>query len=441
MNSLKLLRNKHSISLGKKCNSVTHAYLSLSERKAFSDLIRQIGETFATRMMLMGISIITSVIVARALGPEGRGFYAVAAVIGAIGVQFGNLGLHASNTYYVARDRKLLSMLIGNTILVSFALGGCATFLVWLIFTLWPKVAPVGGLLLLLSLIWIPFSLAYLLLQNLLLGIQEVHAYNRIELISKILGVGLIGVLILLRAVTAEKVLLTGLIALIISFFWALSRLQSHLSAPPRPSMLLLKENISYGFKAYLAAFLAFLVLKVDLLMVKYILGPEQTGYYSIAVAMADMVYMLPTVIATILFPRLSTIPNKQEKWMLAKKVVLCVGLVMLVLVCCSVFLAEPIVQILFGKAFMPAVPAFMWLMPGIFFLGIEIVAVQFLNSIGFPIIVVYIWGFSTALNVGVDLYAIRAYGIIGASVVSSVTYFVVFVFVMIIIRRTLYAS
>src|SRR4030043_1134751 len=92
-----------------------------------SDFIRKVGETFITRICLIGIGLVTSVIVARILGPEGRGLYAVAATIGAIGVQFGNLGLHGSNTYYLARARSLLPALIGNTLLVSFVVGGAGS--------------------------------------------------------------------------------------------------------------------------------------------------------------------------------------------------------------------------------------------------------------------------------------------------------------------------
>src|SRR3972149_6606561 len=93
------------------------------------------------------VRLVTSVLVARILGPEGRGLYAVAMAVGAIGVQFGNLGLHASNTYYVARERSLLPALIGNTLLVSFVVGGSGSVLAWIVFSLRPELAPVPGLL------------------------------------------------------------------------------------------------------------------------------------------------------------------------------------------------------------------------------------------------------------------------------------------------------
>ncbi len=87
---------------------------------------RSIVETYATRILLIAIGFATTVIISRTLGPSGRGLFAVAAAIGAIGIQFGNLGLHASNTYYVAKDRELLPVLVGNTL--AWHTSCCRTF-------------------------------------------------------------------------------------------------------------------------------------------------------------------------------------------------------------------------------------------------------------------------------------------------------------------------
>src|ERR1700720_2377368 len=127
-----------------------------------------IVETYATRILLIAIGLATTVVVSRTLGPSGRGLFAVATAIAAIGVQSGNFGLHASNTYYVAKDRGLLPVLIGNTLIVGLGIGGTAALLAWFLAAMWPALAPLHGILLALALASIPFGLAYLLLQNLL---------------------------------------------------------------------------------------------------------------------------------------------------------------------------------------------------------------------------------------------------------------------------------
>jgi len=396
-----------------------------------SDFFQKVGETFATKVSLIAIGLVTSVIIARILGPEGRGLYGVAVAIGAIGVQFSNLGLHAANTYYVARDRKLLPELTSNTLMVSFGFGGFITVLMWMIFYLWPNLAPVHGLLLILSLMWIPFGIAYMLLQNLLLGIQEVRDYNKIETVTKIFGVVLIGLVISVRRVTVETVFSAGLVALTSSFVWSLWRLLTHMTHFPMPSFALLKDNARYGLKAYLTAFFGFLVLRADVLMVKYLLGAEQTGYYSVAASMSEMTYILPVTVGALLFPKLSALSGLEEKKYLTKRVSKAIGAGMFFVLVITAFLAKPFVKLLYGEAFLQSVSAFLWLLPGMFFLGVETVAVQFLNSVGFPRIVVVAWVLTCVLNISLNMWAIPKYGIAGASIVSSLSYFAVFAVVM----------
>jgi O-antigen/teichoic acid export membrane protein len=84
---------------------------------------------------------------------------------------------------------------------------------------------------------------------------------------------------------------------------------------------------------------------------------------------------------------------------------------------------ARFVIVLLFGSAFAPSATPVLFLLPGILFLGIETVLVQYLNSCGFPFSVVVLWIGSTVLNIGANLWAIPRYGINGAAAVSSVSY------------------
>src|SRR5258708_26664686 len=127
---------------------------------AGTELRRNVLETYGTRVLVLIITFATAVVIARELGPTGRGFYAVAVTIGAIGAQFGNLGLHASNIYYVAKDRGLLPALIGNTLAVVVVACFVAA-LCGIVFAFWPHLSPLRGSLLLLAFPSIPVGLAY----------------------------------------------------------------------------------------------------------------------------------------------------------------------------------------------------------------------------------------------------------------------------------------
>lgn len=406
-------------------------------RAAASDFLHKAVSTYATQVGVVLIGLLTSAIVARILGPAGRGRYAVAAAVGFLGVQFGNLGLHVSNTYSVAKDRKLLPVLLANTMLLSFVGGGLGAALVGVVFVFAPQWFPVEGWLLLLALVGVPFGLAYLLTENLLLGIQQVQTFNLVELANKAVACFLISGLILFKGVTPATVLAATLLALTVSLLFATSALWKHLPETPAPSLDVFRKNLSVGGRAYLVAVFGFLVLRVDLFMVKCLLGAEQAGYYSIAGTMADYILMLPAAVRAVLFPWLSATDDAGQNRRRAIRAALGTAAALLPIVLMAAPSARIAIPILFGQQFLPAVEAFVFLLPGVFFLGIETVLVQYLNSLGFPWTVVGAWFFTCLVNVGANLWAIPRFGIAGASVVSSICYLMMFMFVLLIVQRS----
>jgi len=406
---------------------------------AGTELRRNVLETYGTRVVVLLITFATAVVIARELGPTGRGLYAVAVTLGAIGAQFGNLGLHASNIYYVARDRGLLPALIGNTLAVVFvasivaAIGGIG-------FAFWPNASPVHGTLLPLALASVPVGLAYLLTQGLLLGVDEVRAYNNIECGGKLLALMLMCILALGHAGTVELFFGATLSSVMVTFLWALLRLRRVSGEPPKLSWTVFRQSIGIGARAYTIAFFGFLLLRIDLLMVKYMLGATEAGYYSISQVLAENTMMFPVVVGLLLFPKLSAIKGKEEKLQLANKALLVTAALMLPVVVIAAWAAAPIISIAFGRNFLPAVSPFAWLMPGTYFLGLETVMVQLLNSEGFPPIIVVAWIVNTIVNVALNFWAIPRYGITGASIVSSVCYFLMFLIVSAVVWKRNYA-
>jgi len=402
-----------------------------------SDFVRKVTETYATRVLLIGIGLAATVIVARLLGPEGRGLYAIAAATGTLGVQFGNLGLHTSNIYLVARDPDALAPLVGNSLAVSFGFGGLIALTLAVVFLRFPNLISLHGAILFLAVIWIPFGLAYLLMQNLMLGVHDVRGYNLLEVASKVLPLVLITGLIVSKRGSVVSFFAAGEIALVVSCIGVWRRLRVRFAGTPAVSFALFRGSISYAAKAYLATFFAFLVLRADLFMVQHMLGIEQAGYYSVAASMADYVSILAVIIGTILFPKLSAMKEIDAKIRLTWRAAWGTAGILFPLLAVAALVATPVVRLLFGAAFLPAALAFVFLMPGMLFLGVNCVAVQFLNSVGYPKSVVIIWGLCSVFNICVNLWAIPHHGIVGASIVSSISYFLAFVFILEVIRRT----
>lgn len=416
-------------------NSLLNNAVEILPTRLRSVFATNVASSYATRLGIMVIGLANTVIVSRWLGPEGRGIYAVAVAVATVAVQFGNFGMQASSCFQVAKQPELLPRLLGNAGVIAAVCGGGAALVTCAALIAYPRVAHLPQTELLLALVWIPIGIAYLLLQNLLLGIHEIGAYNRIEFGSKLFGVICLVGLIGLGLVSVPSFVAASLAVFAVGLVSAFHRLNSIANERLRPSLTLIKSGYRIGLRAYGVMFLSFLVLRIDLLMVNSLLGAAQAGYYSIAATMADYVAMLPAVVASLLFPKLVSTVDPQHRKLLATKITIATATVLLPTVVAAALLTRPVVKVLFGAAYMPAASAFVWLMPGMFFLGIETVVVQLINSYGYPAILLYVWAVCCALNIGLNLWAIPVFGITGASMVSSVCYTLICALVLLALR------
>ena len=387
-----------------------------------SDFARKVAETFVTRIALLLLSVATSIAITRLLGPEGRGIFAIASTLSAIGIQFGDLGLSSSNTYFAAKERLLLPVLAGNALFVSLVMGTAAIVLLAALDWAWPDFLPMQGVTLWLALGAIPFGLARAFTQNLLTGIQDVRGVNRYSLWSAALLLALIAGAGIRHDLTAQNALAVSLIATCAGWGWMLLRLKSH-SETIRFSAPALRRSVAYGMKFYAANFFAFMLLRSDMLMVGGLLGKTQAGLYAVAITLANLIYMLPNVVGTILFPRLSASENGREKWAATRQALIATCALVVISGVVSGLLARPVILRMYGVKFAPAVPAFLCLLPGMLFWGSSSVLSAYTASEGLPARSLFIFFAAFALNLTLNFALLPRYGIVAASINSSICY------------------
>ncbi len=420
--------------------------LSFSPRAVFdrvksSDFFTKILKTISTRVLLIIIGFATSVIIARTLGPEGRGMFAMAVTIGALGIQFTNLGLHGANTYYAARDPNLLSPLLGNSLTSSFTFGSLISLLAGFLFWVYPSLAPVHGTLLLMALAWAPFGLAYLLFQSLILGVDDVRTYNRIELVTKLFYFGLLGIIVLSNQITPEAIFGGALIALLIRFAWSYFSLSARTHHAATCSISLFRKSMRYGIKSYFVSLFSFFLLRIDLLMINNMLGTKEAGYYDIAINLAEIVYILPEVVAIILFPKLCAIETAAEKWKVARLTGYWLAGIMLVICGLAALLAEPAIGIIFGSQFLPSLLPFLVLIVCKYILTLNLIFNNFIVSIHIPWTSIPFSFFLVVLNITLNLILIERYGMVGAAWATTISFGMLILFNMFYSYKYLFSN
>jgi len=203
-----------------------------------------------------------------------------------------------------------------------------------------------------------------------------------------------------------------------------------------RPDLRVLRRALSYGWREHFGNIAMFLSYRVDMFFVAAFAGGKAVGLYSIAVMMAEAFFYLPNAVAVVLFPRLvgrGRNEGAQDAARSARVVAAIVGLGILV----SIPLAAPAVGIAFSSAFLPSIPAFYWLLPGVFALSIsKVLARYFTGSLGRPLLNARAQVIALAINLPLNLLLIPRYGIAGAAAASSAAYVAHAAVTLILFRR-----
>jgi O-antigen/teichoic acid export membrane protein len=396
----------------------------------------QVAMTLVARGVVVGVGLISSVVTARWLGPDGRGLLATLSVITGMSLQFGNPGLHTGNVYVVARRPERTAGVLGNTLVVSFGAGLLAALVACSMARLEPGWFPgIPFPLIALTAAVLPFQFMTLLYQNTLLGMQATLAFNLFEVGNKIvtfaalfawlvfLGGGAPGAAVLFAAMavlfgTASLLYCARLVPFSISF-----------------DRTLFSEMIRYGGRVYLACLLAFLVIRSDMLLVNYFLGTGEAGVYSIAVQIADTILLLPVTIGMILLPRIAG-TGEEEKDQVTARVLRHTAILLGGLCLAAGIAVGPVVRLLYGPSFAGAIPATLLLLPGILALGLNGVLMNHFGGRGMPPVTAWAPLLGLVLNVTLNLAMIPRYGIAGAALTSSLAYGLMFAVSLTAFRR-----
>ena len=393
-----------------------HIYVQVLQKTLRSDFTQKITITFFSQLVIIGIGLLSSIIISRTLGPASRGILALASTLTVLGVQLGNLGLHSSNTYLLAKDRSLLSAIAGNSLLAGLGVGIFIASILLAFFSFQPQWAPIEKPVLVLALLGIPASLLYLLFQNILLGIQNVKTYNILEIINKSLYLFLCLVFIFLNSANVKTILTINLLISTSCALYIIIKTTKSFSV----STKLLKLSSAFGLKVFISCLLSFIVLKSDILIMRYFLNFEQIGFYATAKNIIEMMSLLPSVIGTLLFPKLSSLDNETLKLKYTHKVVIVSLFFVLFFSLAASLLGKSLISVFFGKNFLPVYPVLLWLLPHFIICSINSVYQNYFASIGMPPIALYSPLSAAGLSVLLNIFLIPRFGIIGASISSG---------------------
>ena len=379
--------------------------------------------SLASQVASLVTTFLSGVIIARALGPSGKGTYSLVVLTYAFAVLIGNLGVPVFVASTAGKRRHTPRELLHNSITVA-VLSSVLVGAVYLLLREWTGER---------SALWSFFGIlavvtpAGLLREHLgalLQGMNRIGRFSVTKVVANAVTAALLVIFVWSRpsVTTAVYCWIGGEVVSTLVALWLVVPIAAPGLAVSRP---LLKESLRFGSAVCVGSLIGLASLRLDLFLVAYYLSPADIGFYSVAAAVSALIMYLPSAMAVALLPRFSSADAEQSYALAARgcrfAVIWGVG--------CALFLGVlggVLISAVYGESFRPSVTAMRILLPGTVIFGLAHVTTAYYNGfVGRPFINTALAAVSLVIGVALDIVLIPRFGINGAAVASSIAYIV----------------
>lgn len=380
--------------------------------------------TLFTRVGGFALGFVVQVWIARALGPAGKGEYAIFTLIPALFAQLAGSGIYNANIYLIGKGRARFKAAAENTFTLSlFASVALVLFYAltrpWfdaVIFkTLEPEITT-----------WfyyaLPVNIFFLSFNYLALARDDFFSFNLPNLTRP--AFVLLGLLILALAgaMSLQNAILVWVatsLVLALHSWWLLFKRERFGLGWHRA---LFRETLRFGWQSHLGTVLYYLGWRLDFILCNLYLDAKEVGNYSIAALIGEVLWFIPNTFSVVLLPQISRMEKERAENLTEQvcRVTLLTSAVGALLAAAGAPLLVPLV---FGKDFSPAVLPLLLLLPGMIMESGTRILTSFLVGRGFPMTTSLSAMLVAASNLLLNLWCIPQYGIAGAAAAGTISY------------------
>jgi O-antigen/teichoic acid export membrane protein len=379
-------------------------------------------QTLLVRVLVLSINLLTGIITARVLGPEGRAEQAAMLIGIGLFPAVLSFGLPMAIQYRLRTEPERQERFVSAATFLSVAFGALAivvSFFVLprLITKYSPSVLHVAQIFMLSA----PFVILYLMFCAVLQARGDFAKANFTRYavpLSTLLG--LIGL-----AIAHRFTPLTSSIAYVLPSLWATPWLWVRVR--PKLTFRDLKQTasglLSYGSRSYATDILSTLSGQIDQVLVIALLSPKSMGLYAVAISAARASDLVSAPLVTVLFPKASGLPARQIVELTARAARLTLALLIPALLA-SLAAMPFVLPALYGKSYSGATPLAQILALSFLVGGTVYVLNQAFAAAGKPGVVAVVELLGLAGTVPLMFLLIPRFGLPGAAwaIVASIT-------------------
>ena len=337
-------------------------------------LKKDILATFGGQVGRAAMLILAMTILARVLGPSGRGLYALAMLLPRTVAVFAQFGQMAVNPTFAGLYREQRKALFAQSVLFAVVFGGLgllgtAAYFFWLPLDL-GKFSELPVAAIWIALLFIPAETLSGLLCELARGTERI--VSTVVLMAASAAVMALGMLVVLVVFDGDVIdaLWMTILAPAVLILGNLVQLRSIATVNPRQlSWPLMRESLQFGGVVTVSTAAMFLIGQIGLYLLGFMdVETAQIGLYATAVTMARQISFVPTSVAQAFLPRLSNNPEaRAQQTPMVFRLTLLVCLAMMVLMALA---GPPALLILFGFEFSGCIVPFLAMLPGLAVFG-----------------------------------------------------------------------
>ncbi len=372
------------------------------------------------RIVLLGMSLINTALLARFLEPEGRGQYFLFQTVLVVLAILGGLGLPQSARIFSAKYEEQtghIHKILLQSVLLQWLVVGLVGGGLWFF----------GGHILLpnfhsqwlgLGFVALPLALYGNVWNGMMIGLSRIWELNAVQLISAPIHLTLLGIFIVKFSGDVEvalKVYLAILLLQSLMMAAVVLRIPSQY-VEPQLSTELRNQMWSFGFRGYLNSVSSLLWVRIPVFLLNSSHGVVAVGIYSVAQQVAEKVVVPVQALQDAIYRRVTTLSKDEAVQALNRYLRIALwGLLFVVGV--GVALANPIILFVFGESYQDGTQVLQVLLLGISFSGVSIILSAFiLGQLGRPGLLSYLAALNVLVCLGGGILLIPRFGEIGAA-------------------------
>ena len=315
--------------------------------------------TFLTTGGIQIANLITGILAARLLLPEGRGELALLFLWPVLIADLGSMAINSSVGFHSARaDMSQKQIWSGSvavvTLLSPILVVGYLGFLPLIFEGQRPEVIELA----MLGAVLIPLHLYGLTLISQFQGVQDFDAFNLLRSAVHFVYLGLVVLLVLVAGEELQSFLWAVIGSFAIPLFisiW-LGWRRGWVSLAPRFGTI--KALFMYGLRTHISTVLNVLNRRLDQIMISIALSATDLGLYVVAVSVEGMLFLVASTLDLLLFPKISEQRIERSRQEVLGRYFRA-ALVLMVPASIVLLIFTPfLIELIFGAAFLPAVDA-----------------------------------------------------------------------------------